>query len=104
MGGVLDSTGNEHILFGSGSKQKNDYLADLIKEEYDDNVQVWKGKINGNYFGEEIIKDPKNFNRTFQIQECTINVNQSDTNVTMVEIRPSGLEGLNATINVIEWL
>jgi len=92
MGGVLDVDGNEHILF-DGAKAKNEVIAELIKDNYDDTLQVWKGLLNG-YVGENhIIIDPKNFDRTFQTQEVTNNLNDNTSQIMCVEIRSFGLIG-----------
>jgi len=90
MGGVLDVDGNEHIIFDI-AKAKNEVIAELIKDGYDENLQIWKGVLDG-YIGENhIIIDPKNFDRTFQIQEVTNNLNDSSSQIMCVEIRPEGV-------------
>lgn len=99
IGGIITSLGNEVTLFGTTNpKVKNVYIADQIKLEYGDNAQVWRGRIRSILFGNEIIQDPENSSRNFQIQESVISANRATTSITAVEIRPSGED---ATINLI---
>jgi len=94
MGGVHKSDGDEYISFKTG-KTKNEAIAELIKDGYSDNVQVWKGTLDGFIGANHTVKDPKNNNRFFQIQEVTNNLNQGNSAMTLAEISPEGLITVN---------
>lgn len=91
MGGLLEPGGVAHLTFDPSAKSKNASLADLIKTQYADNCQIWRGKVEGTLDGSEILKDPKNHDRTFQIQEVTNNINDQNSDIMAVEIVPSGV-------------
>lgn len=89
-----DATPKEFINSWQQDGATADNLEDIIEANlaasYDKNSQIWSGMIEGDINISNVITDPFNFTRTFQIQKLVRNLETDFCQISMIEIVPQG--------------